>query len=447
MKIKYQFKYFLICGLGFLCSCEKNFLDAKPNKSLLVPTTLDHYQALLDNALNVMNLTPYLGEIGADDFFMAENTFESYSETERNAYIWAERIYSTPSVQDWDLPYKQIFYANVVLDGLKGHSPEDEQVKNLRGMALFYRAWSLFQVTQLFGAPYTPGGAVSVKGVPFRLSADVTLPSEVGTLQNTYDRIQSDLSLALQLLSIKQIVPTRPTKAAAYALMTRLHLIMQNYTKAKLYADSTLALQSELLDYNVLDPSRPYPMPPLYGKPTQNPEVIFLTILVSNIYLGSSNNTRVDTTLYNSYPKSDLRKNIFFNTSGLFRGSYMGERRYQFSGLAVDEMYLARAECYARLGDMKNSLADLNTLLAKRWDSNSYKPILIEDSEELLFRIIEERRKELIARGVRWSDLKRLNQDPRFSKTLKRIVNGTEFVLNPNDPKYMLPIPDSEILQ
>src|SRR5690606_30182056 len=125
-----------------------------------------------------------------------------------------------------------------------------------------------------------------------------------------------------------------------------------------------------------------------YGNTTQNPEVIFLTILVPSTYLGSSNNTLVDSTLYNSYSENDLRKIIFFNKSGLFRGSYMGERRYQFSGLAVDEMYLIRAECYARSGNIEEARADLNALLVKRWKERSFEPVLIYDHEKLLKKVL-----------------------------------------------------------
>ena len=73
--------------LSVLCGCENGFLDAKPNKAILVPTALEHYQALLDNARDVMNSTPYLGEVSADDFYMAENTFESYVEEDQNAHV------------------------------------------------------------------------------------------------------------------------------------------------------------------------------------------------------------------------------------------------------------------------------------------------------------------------------------------------------------------------
>lgn len=450
MKNKYLIKFtclrmlFWVFMLPVLYSCENGFLDAKPDKAILVPSALEHYQALLDNARDIMNRTPYLGEVGADDFYMADNTFESYAETDQNAYVWADRIYSTPSISDWDLPYRQIFYANVVLEGLKEYRADDERAKNLKGSALFYRGWALFHIAQLFGPPYNSKNAASIKGVPVRLSGDVTLPSQTGTLQDTYERIRLDLEEAISLLPLEQPVYTRPTKTAGYALMARLNLVMQEYGKAKQYADSTLALQNELIDYNTVKPATAQSFPDLYRNANRNPEVIFLSILVSNAYLGSSNNTLVDTTLYQMYADDDLRKVLFFDVNRQFRGSYIGQRFYQFSGLAADEMLLTRAEANVRTGNTEAALNDLNRLLLNRWQEGKYEPLSINDPQELLERILTERRKELIGRGIRWGDLKRLNQEVGFEKVLKRNVNGKEYTLPPHDSRYALPFPDSE---
>lgn len=446
MKISSLFKILgSITAILSIWSCEMSFLDAKPNKAILVPTTLEQYQAILDNARDVMNNTPYLGEVSADDFNIIETTFDSYSGEIQNAYIWSERIYTTSSTSNWDLPYKQIFYANVVLDGLEANLTKNENAKILRGMALFYRGWAYFQLAQLFAAPYNPTVARNTKGLPLRLNSDITLAVKIGNLDETYRRIRVDLAEAISILPTKQPVPTRPTKAAAYALLARLNLVLRDYNQAKLYADSTLALQYELLDFNTIDSLKAQPFPDLYLNANKNPEVIFLTTLIPNSYLGTTMNTVIDSSLYASYSDNDLRKTMFFNTQKQFRGSYMGQRAYVFSGLAVDEILLTRAEANVRTGNNIAALSDINNFRLKRYKTDNYAPIITTISAELLQIILQERRKELVGRGLRWGDLKRLNDEPPFKRELKRKIKGTEYILVPNDHRYALPFPDAEI--
>jgi hypothetical protein len=58
---------------------------------------------------------------------------------------------------------------------------------------------------------------------------------------------------------------------------------------------------------------------------------------------------------------------------------------------------------------------------------------------------LAERRKELIYRGIRWSDLRRLNRDSRFGIILTKTLNGVTYSLLPNDKRYVLPIDEIEI--
>ncbi len=157
-----------------------------------------------------------------------------------------------------------------------------------------------------------------------------------------------------------------------------------------------------------------------------------------------------DSVLYNSYNVNDLRKTVFFkagSTSGtyFFRGQYSSST-YEFIGIAVDEMYLTRAECYARLGNTGAAMNDLNTLMIKRWKNTvPYPTFTATNADDALIQILTERRKELLVRGIRWTDLRRLNQDSRFAKTLTRVLNGVTYTLPPNDPRYTLLIPLDEI--
>lgn len=90
-------------------------------------------------------------------------------------------------------------------------------------------------------------------------------------------------------------------------------------------------------------------------------------------------------------------------------------------------------------------MQDLNALLAKRWKTGFFIPFSAGTADEALAIILQERRKELIFRGLRWSDLKRLNKEPRFAVTLKKTIGEKEYILPPNDNRYLFPIPSSVI--
>lgn len=435
-----------LCSL--LISCDKEYLEKINDKSLLVPSTMADFQALLDDNRNVMNLTPWIGEISSDNFYAADAGYLAWNtELERSAYTWSTNPDATGNVSDWNTAYRQIFNTNIVLDGLpevKGRATETE-LRHLRGSALFYRGYALYNLSQVFAAPYDAATANSDPGIPIRLSADVNLRPGRGTLADTYSQILKDIKEAADLLPGQVAYKSRPSQAAAFALMARIALSMRNYEEALNYAEQCLAIHNNLIDYNTLNLNATRAFPVLL--PNGNEEVIYYSVM-PGLSLFSSSLTYVDSLLYKSYATNDLRKSAFFMSRGAnkfsFRGSYTG-RTELFSGLATDEVYLIRAECQARKGNTQGALADLNTLLSKRWKRDTYVSMTASSADEALNLVLTERRKELLIRGLRWSDLRRLNTDPRFAVTLQRKINSQTFTLPAQDKRYVLLIPDEEV--
>lgn len=106
-------------------------------------------------------------------------------------------------------------------------------------------------------------------------------------------------------------------------------------------------------------------------------------------------------------------------------------------------MVLIVAECSARLGNVDKALEYINSLLIKRYKSSSYVPVRVEGKEQALALILKERNKELLFRGVRWHDLKRLKRE--YLITLVRTVGSETFRLPPDDKKWTLPIPPNVV--
>src|SRR3546814_18218946 len=93
---------------------------------------------------------------------------------------------------------------------------------------------------------------------------------------------------------------------------------------------------------------------------------------------------------------SDVCSSDLKNEDGTmsFRGSYH-QSSVPFSGLATAEVYLIRAECYARTGNVAAAMEDVNTLLEKRWKAGTYFPFSAHTAEEALSLLLNERRTEL----------------------------------------------------
>lgn len=430
-----------------LGSCSRDFLDVKPDKSLTIPNNLKDLQALLDNSDAVMNLSPNFGLFGSDDIYITDNGLASMTAPFNSAYLWEADFYTgeTNNSNNWNTPYEQVFYANVVLETLATlDAPENStEVQSIRGSAYFFRAFAFYQIAQLFCNPYAQATAQNSLGIPLRLSSDISLASKRSTIKETYQQILADLNLAVEYLPLSQLKMTRPTKTAAYALLARVHLIMADFLQSEHFATIVLETSSSLLNYNSLNPSANRPFSNVLGVGV-NPEVLFYSSMNTNATLQSSAEVCVDTALYQMYASNDLRKALFFKPKSTnlfhFKGQYTGSSAL-FSGLAIDEVLLTRAECRARLGNLQGALADLNYLLEHRWKEGSFEPVVSTKADVVLSSILAERRKELVFRDLRWTDLRRLNSDPSYSKTLFRQHKGQRYTLKPEDPRYTLAIP------
>lgn len=441
---KYLIPFVFFYCVIVCCSCGNSFLDERPRKSLVVPQSLDDFQALLDNSRNLMNVSPFYNIISDGDFLFDDNAIGSQPLQIQNLYKWESQIYDeTTIVDDWRRPYSQIFYCNVVLDGLGDivvDAQNERQYNNIRGSALFYRALALYNLSQNFSPAYVPGRENELLGVPIRLEADVNISSFRGTLEETFNRIIADLQEAEVLLPITMEPITRPSRASVYALLARVYLTMQDYALARESASACLNISAGLLDYNTIDTTANTPFAIPFQQ--ENREIVYYSII--NNTLINAQYVRVDSALRASYDHDDLRSTLFFNQEGNYRGSYTGAV-HPFGGLTLSEVYLTRAECAARMDDLTAALEDLNTLLSMRYKTGTFVPTVPQNQAEAMQLILLERRKELVGSGTRWNDLRRLNLEETYQTTLERVINGERFTLLPNDPKYTFAIPDDEI--
>lgn len=439
--------------LAVIISCYgcTSFLEVKPDVNLATPETLEDFRALLDDESKINRMYPGLIEMGTDDFFVNYDIWASRTVFDQDIYLWkAEPLYQViNSGQNWSNPYLNVAIANVVLEGLTrtGLASTDEG-KRIRGEALFIRALYFFYLVQLYAPVYEEGIKNSSPGIPLKLSSSANDQTVRATLGETYARIIGDFTEASELLPHSTEYLTRATVLSANAALSKVYLAMGNYEQALLHAEKVLETGPKLMDYNNLDLSNRNPFP-LSG----NTEILYFATSASASTLIASTRANVDTLLYDSYSENDLRKQAFFNPKGgklySFKGFYSGSEVSYFAGLAIDEVYLNKAECLVRSGRIDEGLEALNDLMVTRWKNGEYTPYDTSDKTEALTVVLQERRKELIRRGTRWADLKRLNLEASSAVTLTRKLgpdgNIQTYTLEPNDLRYVYLIPQNVI--
>lgn len=410
--------------------CGK-YLDAKSDQSLSTPSTLSDLQSILDAGSNNWSISAV--NFITDEFYMPYDYWLSTVSLYKDTYIW--QPINDDLLRDWTAQYKTVEYANIVLDNIDKVSGDTASYslnkEVIRGSALFYRAFAFWGLSQLFGSSYDSADGNSKKGIPLRTSSDFNIETIQSTVEQTYAQIISDLKSAMELLPTDPTYQTRPSGYAAMAMLARVYLSMGQYGLAYEYADNALTQNSELLDYNDLSTSAAFPLE-LFNK-----ESVFYASPSINIST-NANISLIDTTLYDSYTSEDLRKILFFKDgsggSHIYKGGYTGKATL-FNGLAKDELYLVKAECALRLDDQNTALNTINALLVKRYKTGTFTPYTTVDKEALMRIILSERKKELVFRGIRWSDIRRLNYYDNGQISVQRILDTQVYQLDNNIDK------------
>lgn len=422
-----------------LTSCSK-YLEYPSDKKLSVITKLEDLQALLDQYFTVNHTDPCMGEPASDNVYMDKASWESIDQYERSLYVWEPFNVVWPyshygSGNGWSLSYDIVYKANVVIENLDKFEHETGDLFNdIKGQAHFLRGKSFLQVAWIWSLAYNESDAFEHLGIPLRLSSDFNIASLRSNLYETYQQVIGDLALAASLLPEVSTHPYRASKAAAYGYLSRVYLSMRNYRLAELYADSCLMINNKLLDLNKdLDLTKNFPFPPL------NAEVVYVSKMGLSMGLSLS---KIDSTLYKAYDSNDLRKVGYFRAnddgSYRFRGSYDGSSR-PFTGITTGEMYLTSIEAKIRNKKNEEAIGMLDHFLSTRWISGTYIPL--DSNIDVLNKVLEERRKELVMRDLRWMDIKRLNMEGADISQIRRL-DDVEYTLPSNDLRYAMAIPE-----
>lgn len=426
--------YTILVPAMLTVSCKK-FLDVKP-KGVIIAETINDYQGLLnsDFVLNSFGLnTPII--FPTDDITDVTFSLQNQTSPKGNIYFWTAYINNTSVRPDlWADLYSSIANLNVVTEGvLDAVDGTPLQKRQLYAEAMVAKVFNYVHLLSFFSPAYNKATAGTEYGVPYITSTDVsaTVPARL-SLQNCYDQLIKDVTNAIPDLPENNLNNTRVTRDAAYGMLTRIYMSMGDYTNAAKYADLVLSSdKATILNYNNYTGGK-------LPATNSSPEELWVKYCNNSTF-------RYSDELLSQYDRTnDLRMTFLasIKTDGIYYG---GQQNYNPNrGITYAEIYLDKAECLARAGDFNGALAIVNNTIRKnRFSPSKYTPVVATNTETGIKAVLDERRRELAFKGIRWIDMKRLDMDGRMPAVKRVAKDGTTVLatLAPKSSAYTFQIP------
>lgn len=388
-----------------------------------------------------------IGEISADNVYISITNSNRYITTFRRDYTTIDADVNSI----WDQIYAVLLEANNIINNADAAKGDATQKNIIKGQALFIRALCHFDLVRLFAKPYTQGDG-SQLGVPIETKFEVGTPAR-NTVAEVYTQVINDLTAAKTLLADESIGDAYDVnKYAVSALLSRVYLYKGDNTNA--ITEASVVIGSG--QYTLTPPAD---LPTFYTT-SNNPEEIFTLRFLASESQGSENygglylrpgygDVRVSPDLVNDFEPGDARRNFISpfsaSPSEFQNDKFSGEAGifglYSPKVLRLAEIYLNRAEAYAKTSQYPLAIADLNTLRAKR----GLPALTTVADADVLTRVLDERRKEFMFEGQRFFDLTRNSVDVERGYCQQITEVSAPCSISATAFNAILPIPQQEI--
>lgn len=430
-------------------SCRK-FIEVKNSKTeLLEGTVFESDQPAISATvglyarMNAATFTMFCGGVSVFAGLAADEIINSTANSTYDPFSKNSLLSNTSTISSrfWNYVYPIIYHCNATIEGLnKSNSVTDSLKKRLIGEAKLVRAFSYFNLVNLFG------------DVPLAISTDYRINSKMTRTPASlvYEQIIEDLKYAESSLpSVITNNNERPNKWAAKALLARVYLYQKKYPEAESEATSVINsgvfhLESNLNNVFLVNSKETvWQIMPVGTALMNSPE--------GNIYIPSSATARptfsLTSFLLNAFETNDQRKTNWTKNVVVSGQTYYYPFKFKVRTnasvieanilLRLAEQYLIRAEARTyqnKLTGGNSAEFDLN-LIRNRGGLTNTTAI---SQGDFLTAIEKERQTELFSEwGHRWFDLKRWDR--------ANAILGINKSPNWNATDALWPIPLSEI--
>lgn len=461
MKLMKQLIYTCVLMCCVMCSSCNDYLDIVP-KGNKIPTTLADYEALLRDEYTIGQTSISNALYLLNDYYVTVSNLNSPTLTRAN-YMWdetADRILlNNADESTYYQLYAAISSCNLIIENVPSATEAtDAERAEVIAYAKVIRSLCYFVLANYYADTYDAATAGEKRSVPLITSANINAPSQQVTIQAIYDFIIQGVQEAIgEGLPEQSMTVLHPNLGAAYALLARVYLQMQNYSEALSYANLALGQNDQLYDWNAYyDEHRSTIENPedYTGLPTPTDYSY-----VENYYFRCGNGSPNYTTNELNIPveraerfeEGDARflsrwKLYSQNQDTYYRG--VGNGYFNWGGLTTTEVYLIKAECQARLaqgGDFTEAMNTLNAVRQTRIRPEVYQPLTALTLTEAIELIRRTKDNELIFSIVPFADARRFNQEGTYARTMTKTYEGETYTLRPDSHLWTMPFPAGAI--
>lgn len=461
MKIKKFFSIILIIAVAIApYSCNDSFLDLH-NKAAISDKTALTTIADMEVALNGVYST-FRGWAGTviitpdlicDDFFPVKG----YSNSFGGVIAWDYGADDIGYV--WGTAYVIIIRADKIINKFdEGFSEGTQEQRNhILGQALLARAMAHFELVRAYSKRYNAATASTDLGVPIIRTQTLDYPAR-NSVQEVYDFIFEDINRIMDENLIGTNENVKFTNNLVYAFLSRVYLEMGNNEKVIEYSSKVI----ESGDYKLAKSEKELQTLWTYDEGDEIIWRVGVTTQDGGPALGAAWNTGqigndprpdyvVSPATLELFDKKDYRYDNYFmnNVTTASAGKQTILTKYPTNPdiailnvnmpklYRIAEQYLNRAEAYEAIGNTAAAQADLDAILTAR----NAKAV----GDGLRNQIRTERRKELIAEGFRYFDLRRWGEG--FTRiTNDGCIKGCETNVTAGDHRWVMPIPAGEMI-
>ena len=451
-----------------LTSCEKEFLDVKPNDSIsnteafgnltTINAAMTGVYDLLSNNGFLYNLILNSDSKGSDAFPNSTGNYSRFI----NEYQYIETVNNGNLQFHWSHGYRIIANCNQIIENVAGAPISDANKNSFIAQAKAIRAFVHFTLVQEFGAkPFMTDP--QALGVPLMLksASPSDEPPARAKVIDVYTAVLKDLTEAEVAMPSSVTGTYTLTKNAISGILARVYLTKGDWAKASEFAKKAYAGKPLPSSASLLAGFRAPTSEWIWGVVSRDDD--------NSGYLGvhsfydpyddGYSSFRISKEFFNLFSDDDVRKTQFKipdtraqspTTGSVF---YFGDgyltSKFVFDGFTNNqvlirsaEMILTEAEAEARLGAGSNISAAQAALLVVQKRANPNAVISTNTGAALIAEILVERRKELFGEGQRYFDMLRnkegLNRTTSTSHWSKLNLPATDY-------RFALPLPQAEI--